>query len=541
VSWRRGVPALVFAMAALVYLPSLWGGFLYDDLAILVDNRRIQDLSALQNILRYEPARPLLGLTWALNYAVAGTRPWPYHLVNLLIHAANAALVASLLGWIARRAQRPDPAAVALWGGALFAVTPMAVESVAYIASRSTLLSACLGLCCLRLAVGLFDGPSRLRQAGALVLLALALATKEDAAAVPLLLLLIDLFFVSARGVGVRTRLGLHAGFFLLPVVGFLARRLATGAWLPAPPVPRGLYALTQLAAFPEYFFRILLPLDPAFFRGAVLASWPPSLATTLLALLGMTLLAAAFVFRGRVPAWAFAVLWLAAALLPSSSVVPLNEMIVDHRAYLGVAGVSYALGCFIAHPDRKYFGVVLLAILAGLSWRYEHVLGDPQRAWEDAVRRAPTSADAHRALGEVYAERSDPRAERTLRLAAALDPQDGRSWANLGLFLAQQGRRGEAVEELRKAAAVDRGDARILDNLGLLLESFNRLDEARQAYEQAVAADPLLAQPRIRLAALLILGGETERARALLAEAARLELDAEDARALEAVRRRLP
>ena len=39
-----------------------------------------------------EPARPLLGLTWALNYALAGTRPWPYHLVNLLIHAANAAI-----------------------------------------------------------------------------------------------------------------------------------------------------------------------------------------------------------------------------------------------------------------------------------------------------------------------------------------------------------------------------------------------------------------------------------------------------------------
>jgi tetratricopeptide (TPR) repeat protein len=534
------VPALAFVLAAGVYVPSLWGGFLYDDIAILVENRRLQDLRALPTVLGYEPARPLLGLTWALNYAVAGTRPWPYHLVNLLIHAANAALVASLLGWIARRALQPDPAAVALWGGALFAVTPMAVESVAYIASRSSLLSACLGLGCLRLAVGLFDAPSRLRQAAALVLLALALATKEDAAAVPLLILLMDVCFVSAGWPAVRTRLGLHAPFLLLPVAGLLARRVGTGAWLPAPVAPRGLYALTQLAAFPEYFFRTLVPVDPAFFRGAALASWPPSLSVFMLALLGAVLLAAALLFRGRAPAWAFAVLWLAAALLPSSSVVPLNEMIVDHRAYLGIAGVSYAVGGFIAHPDRKYFGAVLVLLLAGLSWRYERVLGDPRRAWEDAVRRAPASADAHRALGEAYADRGDPRAERNLRLAAALDPQPGRSLASLGLFLAQQGRRAEAVETLHKAAAVD-PDARILDNLGLLLESLGRFAEARQAYERAVAADRALAQPRIRLAALLIASGETERARALLAEAARLEIDAEDAQALEALRRTLP
>ena len=65
-------PALAAAIAVLVYAPSIAGGFLYDDIAILVDNRRIQDLANLGAVLRYEPARPLLGLTWALNYAAAG-------------------------------------------------------------------------------------------------------------------------------------------------------------------------------------------------------------------------------------------------------------------------------------------------------------------------------------------------------------------------------------------------------------------------------------------------------------------------------------
>ena len=541
-SWRRVVPALAAIAAAVVYLPSLWGGFLYDDLAIVVGNRRIQDLHSLHNILRYEPARPLLGLTWALNYAAAGTRPWPYHLVNLLVHAANAALAAALMHWMARRARRPDPALAALWGGLLFAVTPMAVESVAYVASRSSLFAACFGLACLRLAVSVFDVPSRLRHVGALVLLILALATKEEAAALPLLLLLLDLFFVKTDGAPpLRTRLAMHASFFALPALGFLARRAVTGAWLPAAVAPRGLYALTQIAAFPGYFFRGLVPVDPAFFRGAALASWPPSVGVTLLALLGVALLAGALAFRRRVPAWAFAVLWLAAALLPSSSLVPLNEMVVDHRAYLGLVGIAYALGCFAAHPDRKYFGALLLLIMAGLSWHYEYVLGDSQRAWEDAVHNAPASPDAMRALGDAYSEHGDPRAEHTMRLAVALDPQDGRSWANLGVFLAQQGRREEAVDAFRKAAIVDAGDARILDNLGLLYESFGRFDDAMRSYQSAITADRRLAQPRIRLAALMAARGETALARELIAQASRLELDPEDVQALEAVRRSLP
>ena len=109
--WRG--PALAALVAIAVYAPSLAGGFLYDDIPILVGNRHIQDLGALGTVLRYEPARPLLGLTWALNYAAAGTTPWPYHAVNVLIHAGNAALVASLFAWAAARSGRLGAVAAA--------------------------------------------------------------------------------------------------------------------------------------------------------------------------------------------------------------------------------------------------------------------------------------------------------------------------------------------------------------------------------------------------------------------------------------------
>src|SRR5262249_59791456 len=114
---------------------------------------------------------------------------------------------------------------------------------------------------------------------------------------------------------------------------------------------------------------------------------------------------------RGEQPPWPLAVLALAAGLLPSSSVVALREMVVDHRAYLGSLGVAFALGGLVWRLGGLRAGAGVVALFAARSLHYEWVLADPVRAWEDAVGRAPGSADAICALGEAYKARDHPRA----------------------------------------------------------------------------------------------------------------------------------
>lgn len=532
------LPPLV---AVIAYAPSLGGGFLYDDVPAILLNRHIRDLSQPGTILRYEPARPLLGLNWALNYAVAGTSPMPYHAVNVAIHAGNAALAATLMRWMAARARPALPAGAAALGACLFAATPMAAETVAYVASRSTALAALFGLGALAVAAPALEGGGLGRRAAALALLLLALLTKEEAAAVPLLLLALDWWFV-ARGdrAALLGRWRVHAAFLALPALGLVLRRLATGAWLPEPALDRGQYLLTQWAAFPRYLLRAAVPFDPAFFRGEPPAPWPPDARTLAWSAAALAVVAAAVALRRRWPLLGFAVAWMAAALAPSSTIVPLTEMVVDHRAYLGLVGVSFALGALLSTPERRYFAGALLVLMVARAWHYERVMADPVSAWEDAVRRAPHSMDARRALAEAYAARRDPRAARTLEDAVRAAPQDAASWTNLGLLHAQAGRTEEAAEAFRRASAAAPGDARIADNLGLVLEAMGRPDEAVIAYERAVQGRPALAQPRVRLARLMLARGDRVRAAALLDEAARLEIDPEDARAIEAARAEL-
>ncbi len=532
---------LAAALAVLVHLPSLSGAFLYDDVRNIVENRAIRDPVALGAILRFEPARPLLTLTWALNFAAGGLRPWSYHLVNILIHAGNAALVASLFLWMARRAERRHPEASACLGACLFAVTPMAAETVAYVSSRSTALATLFSLGALRLAVGALAEPKRGRLAAAFGLFGLGLLVKEEAACLPLLLLLLDYFFLARLETrDLLRRWPRHAPFLALPLLGLVLRRVVTGGWLPAPAVDPVSYAWTQLTLVPAYLLRSLVPLDPALYRGTPLSPWPPSALPLLLACATLALLVAAAWGRRRWPELSFAMLWLVSGLLPSSSLVALKEMAVDHRAYLAGAGILYALAGALWAPGRGPFVAAVLALLSARSIQYQLVLGDPIQAWGDAVARAPSSAEAYRALAEAYAQAGDPRAEEALVRAASLAPNDPRGWANLGAYLLEE-RRFEAAEgALRRAVSVAPRDAHLHDNLGAVLQALNRDDEAIAEYEAARSAAPPLAQPRIRLAELLLRRGELDRARALVEEAARLDVDELDARAILDLQARL-
>jgi protein O-mannosyl-transferase len=532
--WWRRVPAplAAAAVALAVFLPSIWAGFLYDDLGVIVANRHIRDLTLVRTVLGYQPSRPLLNLTWALNYAAGGLAPWHWHLVNVLIHAGSAALAAAIFLWMAERLGRRDARGVALVAACFFAATPMAVETVAYVSSRSTALATLFALATIRVAAPALESGSVRRLAAGLSLFLLALATKEEAAAIPLLLLLVDAMVLSRgrlRETAARWRL--HAPFFALLALGLVGRRLVSGAWLPPLETSRPLYLWTQLVEFPGYLLRAVIPVDPAFFRGVPLAPWPPHVITALWALASVALVAIALAWRGRQPVLALAVLWMAAGLLPSSSFVPLREMVVDHRAYLGGVGVAFAVGMALWRPGRAAPLALLLATLGAWSVHYEWVLADPVRAWSDAVRHAPRSPDAHRSLAEAYGERGDAaRAEREFGEATRLDPTDARAAANYGTYLAERGRHAEAILAFRSAAKAAPGDARIHDNLGMLLLATGDVAGARREFEAAVRARPALAQPRINLAGILIEQGERERAAQLLDEAARLEIDQRDA-----------
>jgi hypothetical protein len=540
-AWLSRAPLIAAAVALFVYLPSVAGGFVFDDGELILRNPSIRSLQNIGVVLRYEPARPLLNITWALNYAFGGLAPWHYHLVNVFIHAGNAGLLASLFLWMAQRLRLAQAGQIALFGACVFGASPMAAETVAYVASRSSALSALFTLASLRVAASVLSGGPRRRLGAAMCFFLLALATKEEAAALPLILILLDYFFVSEqRAAALKGRLWIHASFFAVLPLGLLARRLATGAWLPPPAIDPGLYLLTQAAAFPLYFFRAVIPLDPALYRHHPPATWPPGGATMAFLFLATVMVIITAVKQRERPEWSFAVACLAAGLLPSSSIVSLNEMVVDHRAYLGSIGVAFALGGLLWRLGGRRLGLLVLVVLSARSLSYQWVLGDPVRAWEDAVARSPNAPDALCALAKSYADRGDPRAEDLFIQATRLDPSNYRYWANLGLYYGERGRPAQAVVALRSALQRKPGEASVHDYLGQILEGLGRDDEAAPEFEAAINAEPTFATAYANLAALALKHGDEQKARRLVEAGAPFVSDSDEAEAFARLRARL-
>jgi tetratricopeptide (TPR) repeat protein len=245
-------------------------------------------------------------------------------------------------------------------------------------------------------------------------------------------------------------------------------------------------------------------------------------------ALAGVAILVAAVVARRTRPVASFAVLWLLAALLPSSSVVPLAETVVDHRAYVGSVGIALLLGTWLTRLPRPRFAWAVIALLALRSLQYEWILADPVRAWKSACARVPHSPLALRSLADAYASAGEPAlAESTFAQALALAPEDVSTLTNVSTFYASSGRFADALRVLDQALTlVPPAQAALLhDNRGMILLRLGRIPEAVVELETSVRLGPERPQPRITLAQILIDRGDRARARAIIDETARLRL----------------
>lgn len=526
--------------AVLLWLPSLHGEFIYDDVAMVVNNPVLRDPGNLVALLRFDPTRPLLTLSWVLSHAVGGFQPWAFRLPNILLHAGTAVLAAWLAGWLARARGDSAPSRQALVAGLFFACTPMATETVAYVASRSTGLCAFLGFAFLSTAVREIEATRLSRRLRAWALLLLAHASKEEAAAFPVLLVLLDLFGpAGGRWREVVRRWRLHVPFLALPVLGFVARRLVVGSWLPNPTWPYDLWLRTQAVEFPGYLLRALVPLDPAFHRGTAASPWPPGPWGVLL--LALLLSCLVLVWWRPFSKLSFAISWMAVALFPSSTIVPLKELVVDHRAYTGGFGAAFAAAGWLAVPGRAPLAAAALVVMSVRTLMEQRTVSTSAGAWENAAARAPEASEARLGLGLVRLEQGrTEEAIGELQAATRLTPRDARAWSNLSAALRAAGRAEEAVGALERALPLLPGDARLQFNLGVLYAEQGQLALAEERFSRAAELDPPLPQAMLNAATLKLRRGDTAGAQALLDRAAGQRLTPDSQAQLEKLQREL-
>jgi len=444
---------------------------------------------------------PLTWLAHGLDVQLFALEAGRHHLVNALLHALNALLCFAALRALTRR---PWPAAaVAL----LFAVHPLRVESVAWIAQRKDLLAGTCFFWALLEYARWVRAPARAGYARVLLAHAAGLMCKPTLVTLPFLLLVLDAWPLARAGAW-RARvleklplLALSAGAILLT---WTAQR--AGGAMDAP-IALGARLVHAPIAYATYLGQHLWPVSLSVFypHPALLAPGAPgaegighgALATLLLFLLA----GAAWSLRRPVPALAVGLAWFLGTLVPMIGLVQVGEQgHADRYAYLATIGLDLAAVFGVAElvrarPSLRPAATGALALVAlawtGLAWRQVGTWSSSEALFRHAL--AVTEAN--------YVARN-----------------------NLGLCLAQEDDLDGALAEFEAARALRPGFFHAELNVGKARYRRGEMEAARAAFERAVAARPDSAEAHLYYGITLAAGADFARADAELASALALD-----------------
>jgi len=516
----RLVACLLGLLALLVFLPAVACGFVnWDDNAYVYANPVVlRGLSAEGVAHAFADSfvghwAPLTILSYQLDASLFGVRPWGFHLTNVLVHALSTGLL--FVALLRMTAASGRSAAATL----LFAIHPLRVESVAWIAERKDVLSVFFLVLALLAYEWYCRRPGLGRHAAVFAAMLGGLLCKATLVTLPVLLLLLDawpLGRIAATNAGSGgpaggspwpPRTARELLLEKLPLAALSLLFAATTLVTQSRSIDGGASLPTVIARIPQavcavnwYAWKTLWPTGlSAFHRhpaDSLSAAWLAANAAILLAAT-----AAVILLASTRPYLAWGGGWYLVSLLPVIGLVQVgSQSLADRNAYIPHIGLMVAIVWGVADAARR-FGLrawLLPAALAAVSValvavdrRLIATWKDSESLWNRALALDPGSDLAHNKLGTAFYERGDlPRAIDSFRRGLAIRASE-RSHTFLGLALADCGRLPEAIGHYEAALAIDPDSAEAHNNLGIALARLGRLRESVPHFERACDLDP--------------------------------------------------
>jgi protein O-mannosyl-transferase len=471
------VSAALAAIAFVVYANSLGNEFVFDDRHLVLGSKRWLDLeNTVKLLFSYRPVR---NISYAIDLAIWGERPFGFHLTSVLIHAGVTVLVFLL---IRRLTERMLPA---FFTALIFAVHPIQTDAVAYISGRRDVLFGLFYVGAFLSYITYRSRSSKLYYVLFLLLWALSLMSKEMAVSLPMVIFLWNLCevwseesgsrvkqFVSATRKALARDKLLYATLvvssaayvsFMIFVQGSTGRVSGEGLhyW-------GGSFwtnSLTALRVHGWYLKQLIWPTPIAQYYGAFdisdsLLDWRVllSLASVL------ALLVWAFTLLKKHRLMAFAIFSYFAMLLPVSQIIPHHELVADHYLYLPMLSFGLMLSLLIerlasqgvGYRKAAYASAALIAVLfAVLTVRRNQDWKNEFAVWTANYAAAPNSPRAAHNLGGMYLRTNPQRAEELFKEALAADPNFEAAYLSLARLFVTQKRIPEAEELIRKGLVV--------------------------------------------------------------------------------------
>jgi protein O-mannosyl-transferase len=399
---------------ALAYANSFTGVFQFDDYYAIVDNPVVHSWSAWWSDLLRGGIRPLLKLTYLINYASGGL--FGFHLFNVSLHLGNTVLVYLLSRIFVSTKLEPSPLQrfLPLLTALVFAVHPMQVEAVTYITGRSSSLMSFfyLGslLCFQR---GRVTNRWLLTYLAGPLLFLLAFATKETSISLPVALLLFDVAvrrapFTARRVLDHLVYWLLASAFMLVAITHPGYRRLLVQS-ISSTTLYEGL--LTQIHGVCYLLLHAVLPIsltiDPDL---SVIRTLSFPVAVEMVFIVGGLICGLAALWRH--PHLGFGILWFLFHTFVVYTLAARTDVINERHLYLGSWGLCLLFAMALARPFRGWqkgskvlwaSACCIVLLLTGTTIARNQVYTSEILLWQDTVKKSPGKARVHNNLGYAY------------------------------------------------------------------------------------------------------------------------------------------
>jgi len=514
---------IILLLGTIIYANSFKCSFHFDDNIHIVGNPAIKNLQDAKVWWNYSD-RPVSIFTFALNYHFHQLDVFYYHIANLLIHLINACLIWWLTLLIFSSPVLRDQLVskhkkvLAFFTALLFVSHPLATQSVTYIIQRQNSLAAMFYILSLALYVkgrltAMQNKNKYILFAGSLISSVLAVLSKENAFTLPLAIVLFEIFFLQTKKQSIRLkdyRFILLTASLLCFIIS-LFFKFPLSIFGPIPPAQGNTYTITslnylftQFSVIVKYIQLLILPINQNldydfpisdnFFELRTLFSF--------LLLFGLIILAVFLFKKHRI--FSFGICWFFLTLSIESGIIPINDVIFEHRTYLPSYGffLMCSTGIYAwLQKKNKFLAVSVLVLIIGansfLTYERNNVWKDELTLWANVVSKSPNKARPYCNRGIAYDGLGhQDKALADYSKAIEIDPAYSDAYSNRGIIYGTRGQYNKAIADFTKAIEFAPDDSFSIWNRGITYSILQQWDKAITDYTRSIEINPYTYDP---------------------------------------------
>lgn len=568
--YRIATPLMLALATVLAYLPSLSYDFQFDDIANITKHFEIRHHTLRE--LFFHSTRWISYWLNSLHYGISKFNPLSYRIGNLAIHTTNGILVFFITLLILGRLPKPsffkrNAFAIALLTAALFLLHPVQTQTVSYVIQgqlegMAALCTFGMTLCFLNMQ---YAQSTAIRYSLIPVFFLLAIlstGTKEITIVIPLLVALVDWFFVArASWEPFKQRLWFHIltaitifGMYLyllkpkffMDLFGF---KMTVGNNIgnvitqnPSDVITSPMYFISQFKVILHYLWIFIWPLNISVEYDWVLSKsfFYPDCFFPFLALVALGFTVYALLRKNPTSILAFGMIWFGIAIAPRSSILPSPELLVDYKTYQASLGwlliIAMALikliellrnnktvMTFLDHyKGAQALLVLLIATLGFATQQRNTVWRSGIEFWANIVENAPGKARAYNNYGVELSQRLGKFADAIpyFKHAISMDAGYRDPYNNLAVAYAATHQIDMAIETLQKSLKINAYYPEAYNNIASFLIEKRDFEKAKQALDIAIQLRPYYGKAYFNLGRIHLELGEREQALACFKKA---------------------